>query len=239
MKLFKERYGYEINSLLKLFKVTRICEDSIEFKWGYISFNGWPQLKIDHTYEEGIPRLCFCLILIAFHVELPFIKQRYDDVNNSPTYGLEYHSNTLWWNWGLKSYNWDSPWSWDHISHEVMTNDGWVSCINEYLDRGDSSYKDLRIVETHPYTYVLNTGEVQKRKATIYQERRTWKWKWFKLLPYPKMVRTSINIDFDDEVGEGTGSWKGGTTGCGYDIKKGEPMLACLRRMESERKFSR
>lgn len=87
--------------------------------------------------------------------------------------------------------------------------------------------------EIHKYLYTLKSGEKQERKATIQREYREWRRFW---LPW-KMVRNSINIDFDDEVGERSGSWKGGTVGCGYDIESGETMLACLRRMEKERTF--
>lgn len=58
-------------------------------------------------------------------------------------------------------------------------------------------------------------------------------------LPFPRMIRNSIDVYFDGEVGKETGSWKGGTIGCDYDLKKGETMLECLRRMEVEREFSR
>jgi hypothetical protein len=51
-------------------------------------------------------------------------------------------------------------------------------------------------------------------------------------------VRTSIEVGFDDEVGERTGSWKGGTIGCGYDMLPDESAVQCLRRMERERKFT-
>ena len=49
--------------------------------------------------------------------------------------------------------------------------------------------------------------------------------------------RRSIDIDFNDEVGEETGSWKGGCTGCGYTMLDGELPEQTLRRMEKERKF--
>ena len=32
-------------------------------------------------------------------------------------------------------------------------------------------------------------------------------------------------------------SWKGGCTGCSYDMIEGETIKACLGRMERERKF--
>lgn len=87
-----------------------------------------------------------------------------------------------------------------------------------------------------PYTYTLKNGTVQNRKASVHIERRTYRRKWHWLLR-KRMVNTSISVDFDDEVGEETGSWKGGTVGCGYNLLPGETALECLRRMEKERIF--
>lgn len=46
-----------------------------------------------------------------------------------------------------------------------------------------------------------------------------------------------IDVDFDGEVGERTGSWKGGTVGCSYESRPGETPVQTLRRMERERRF--
>jgi len=232
--MFKEIYGYELHPFWKLLGVTRVCKTSIEFKWGYISFGHGPEFQLDHTYEYGVPRICMCLIWMAINIELPFLKQRYEDVNESPRYGFKYHSKGLWWHWRLKNWVFHMPWDWDHISHMVMTPTGWSKANT---DDYEPPYSDNRIVESYPYTYVLSSFEIQQRTATIYQERREWRWRWFKWLPFPRMIRTSIDVSFSDEVGEKTGSWKGGTVGCGYDILPNESMLRCLRRMERDRTF--
>ena len=69
------------------------------------------------------------------------------------------------------------------------------------------------------------------------QEDREWRWKLLFIWPYPRKIHRTIDVQFDDEVGEETGSWKGGTLGCGYTLKRGESMLQCLRCMEKERLF--
>ena len=51
------------------------------------------------------------------------------------------------------------------------------------------------------------------------------------------MERVNIDVQFDGEVGERSGSWKGGTVGCGYDKLPHESIEQCLRRMEKEREF--
>ena len=57
-------------------------------------------------------------------------------------------------------------------------------------------------------------------------------------LPWVKMERRVIEIEFDGEVGERTGSWKGGTVGCSYEMQEDETIEQCLRRMEREREFN-
>jgi len=96
---------------------------------------------------------------------------------------------------------------------------------------------DGRWVETYPYRYTLKSGKIQDRIATVYVEEREWRWRWFQKLAWPRKIHRSINVDFSDEVGERSGSWKGGTIGCGYDLMPEESAEDCLRRMELERKF--
>ena len=90
-----------------------------------------------------------------------------------------------------------------------------------------------------PYTYALRSGEVQERRATISVEELEHRRRWLMWCPLFALVRKSIKVEFSGEVGEGTGSWKGGTMGCGYEMKKGESPEDCLRRMERSRKFNR
>jgi hypothetical protein len=89
----------------------------------------------------------------------------------------------------------------------------------------------------HPYKYVLESGEVQDRIATVNIEEREWRWKWYIGLPFQKITRRTIDVSFDNEIGEEAGSWKGGCLGCGYEIRGKETYEQCLRRMERERKF--
>ena len=60
--------------------------------------------------------------------------------------------------------------------------------------------------------------------------------KWF---PFIKRYWTSIDVRFDNEIGEGVDTWKGGCTGCSYNLLEDETPEQCLRRMEIERKFER
>lgn len=135
------------------------------------------------------------------------------------------------------------PWSYDHCQTEFIDHEG------KFIQAPSSSdwfeqyrfTKNNKKYDTYSYTYIRKDGTVQNRKAKVSVERRTWWQRWFglgKKHMTPKKVRTSIDIAFDDEVGERTGSWKGGTVGCGYDLLPGETPYECLRRMEKERKFT-
>lgn len=136
---------------------------------------------------------------------------------SGPTYGFHFHSDGLWIHYGKShgkrgdpTLSINMPWAWKHRKHEVLTKP-----------------------EVYPYTYTLRSGEVQQRTATIQVETRLWTRYW---LPW-RMFKKSINIEFSDEVGERSGSWKGGCIGCSYDMLPNETPLDTLRRMELERKF--
>ena len=107
------------------------------------------------------------------------------------------------------------------------------------MDSFDARKEAERSVsETYDYTYTLKNGTVQKRKADVRVTRMEWRARWWPVI-HKRKVSTSINVTFDEEVGEGTGSWKGGCVGCGYEMNEAETPKECLRRMERERKFYR
>jgi hypothetical protein len=103
-----------------------------------------------------------------------------------------------------------------------------------YHDEPEGAYR-----QTFAYVYTLQSGEVQVREAAVTAERRTWCWRlfWKAGLWFPKRTRAYIDVAFSDEVGERTGSWKGGCVGASYELRRGESPEACLRRMERERVF--
>lgn len=136
--------------------------------------------------------------------------------------------------WGDCHWNWYLPWDLSHVLTEVRKPDGtWVKKVNSW----DEREPDGRWVGVYPYRYTTRRGEVQETTATVYVERMTWAWRWFKRLGWPRKVRTDLWIEFADEMGDARGSWKGGTIGCGWDLRKNETPEQSLRRMESVREF--
>jgi hypothetical protein len=169
-----------------------------------------------HEHRMGWVRLGFGLFDIAF--AFPWKWTVPDEGQCSgPTYGFAFFGDKLWFRFGKDTGRSrdprryvaiSMPWEWQHRLHEVL---------------GDS--------EAHPFRYVLKSGAVQDRIATIKPERRVWTRFWF---PWERENRY-ISIDFSDEVGERSGSWKGGVIGMSFDMQPGERPVDALRRMQRER----
>lgn len=181
-------------------------------------------------YHENFT-LIFSLIYFTIFLRLP--ERSYDWENWDRSWGVRYHDSAIWFHWGAKMKVFHMPWDWEHVRHEVMFKDGLRVPPGEPWETNDG-----RIVETFPYLYVLKNDEPQERNATIHTEEREWRWRWFTWLPFPRKIRRSISVDFDGEVGEKSGSWKGGVLGCGYDMFPGETPHMTLQRMQAHRIFN-
>jgi hypothetical protein len=156
--------------------------------------------------------------------------------------------SSLHLNWGADGKIIHLPWAWDWYRTSYLMSDGtWLhdSAIDRRLEKNWDQYRTIteRVAEDgwryeYPYTYRLRSGEEQHVTATV--TVRLWEWRRRMLRWSPSLAkkRQSIEVEFSDEVGERSGSWKGGTIGCGYDMKPGEEPLDTLRRMERERKFT-
>lgn len=180
-----------------------------------------PELNIEfpsdwHEQRRGWFRLGLGVLTVA--VSFPWSKVVPDEGQCSgPMYGFKFFEDILWIYYGKDTGRRGDPriaiympWHWKHQEHRVTSEK-----------------------EVHPYRYTLRNGTVQERTATIQAEYRRWTRYW-----WPRVMEVrAIDVQFSDEVGERTGSWKGGTIGCGYNMLPGESPLDTLRRMEAERKF--
>lgn len=222
-----------------------------EYNSKYLSFWFGSYFELTYAicgYFDNRPQITIALFFFHLVIKLPF-KNKWTDECDCPKWGISYHNDTLWIHkggsgngkGGSKWWTAYAPWSWQWYRTSYLRKDG--SWENEF--RGDkrmlhrNEWKDQWWSEKHPYIYVLRSGEVQNRIATITVDEREWRWHWFKWSSlFPQKIRTTISVEFDGEVGERTGSWKGGTIGCGYDLKKSESPYHCLKRMERERIFN-
>lgn len=197
-------------------------------------------------FEEG-----YSLDLFGLFIPLAFLDRLAREPNEMmERWGFTYFMRAIQCSWGCKCKCISMPWDLDHIKHEVRRPDGsWVPYVGSWevaqpikntdgmVVIGGGKEPDGREAFTFDYTYILKSGEVQHRIATIYVERREWRQKWLKWCPLFAKKRKSIDVSFNDEVGERTGSWKGGVMGTGYEMRKGETPEATLRRMECEHKM--
>ncbi len=180
--------------------------------------------------------------------------------------GVGIHSSAIWFYplpysmstttsdpWYRHTYCWNFPWQLDWWSTEVLEHKANLPCLAQTVWSENKKNRrrgfdmegmrtraeaELSVSQDYPYTYKRKSGEIQARTATVHVVRMTWRARWWPIIPR-QMVRTSIEVKFSDEVGEGIGTWKGGCIGCGYDMLPGETPLETLRRMERERIFKR
>jgi hypothetical protein len=234
----RELYSHDLGALPRFFwrliGLWGIQGESWRFKWGELSFRRLGLgLKYSIHHEDATINLH--LIWPAIYIKVPkLITDRPGTEDWNAAYGVNYHERAFQFYWRDKCKILHLPWDWQHVRHTYLKPDGSV-----HHHAGPSEYRPPEdTIEKHPYAYRLRSGGVQQRTASINGEEREWRWRWFTWLPFPPgRVKRSINIDFDAEVGERTGSWKGGCMGCGYDWRKGETMQEALKRMESERVF--
>lgn len=170
-------------------------------------------------HERRLGWITVGLGLVRIGVAFPWPWTVPDDFQCSgPTYGFTFFEDGLHLHWG-KCHGKRSdpmkivsmPWAWRHREHKVLSEP-----------------------MKHPYRYVFRDGTEQHRVATIKVETRRWTRPW---LPRERISR-AIDVKFDQEIGERTGSYKGGCVGCGYEMRPSETAVDTLRRMERERRFT-
>lgn len=209
----------------------------------FLGFNQ-PCLKFcPEFYFDGRAKLIVGFYFFELFISFPFGSGRNDDCEWRQ-YGFYFYGHnkmfdSVWICLGSKTKCFHMPWSWEWVrTSNLRTDYKWETSIRK--DRKsfyEDQWNDIILYETFPYTYTLKSGEVQHRTAKIKTEEWEWRWRWFTWLKHPRKISRSISIDFSDEVGERTGSWKGGCTGCSYELLPSETPEECLRRMEKERKF--
>ena len=210
--------------------------------------------------DNGIQFVC----CIPFIISLYLTFDRVMKCGKETELGFSIHDSTFYlytfsfrneWNsrdpWWRKGWSWSFPWTYDWYSTEVLDNSPMGRQESLWIDKRrkgkkgdvfarmhDQDAVSKTVQKTWPYRYVRKNGEVQEREATIHAERMTWRMKWWPLLPFTKSS-TSICVKFNEEIGEGVSSWKGGCVGSGYNMLPDETPFQCLARMERERKFDR
>lgn len=210
----------------------------------------WPRASVGArvTYQAGDSAaerfLWFGLGLVQFFIPIG-LSQADWDFGDEPQWGLDLSREFgIVVHWGQRRWQWDWPFHTILLDRSYATADGLCAIPdidfrkmperedgNPFWNRPGADY------ETHDYTYTLRSGNVQRRRATILRERTTRGRHVLSRLGWLSRVSYSIDVKFDGEVGERSGSWKGGTVGCGHTMLPDETAIDALRRMERERKF--
>jgi hypothetical protein len=215
--------------------------------------------NFDHPiiFKRTCHGMCFNYDLIVIGIK-PFImyfktKRLHDTTSlkdkDSYKYGFDFYTNKNYdffdFNcyWFQKSFCFYFPWfTWQWESTEILDDKKNVlyvdnkhnKTINTFIKMSVKNAIKEKFQKIFDYKYILKNGTVQERTATVNVSRMTHHRKWF---PWIKRSRETIDVKFSDEIGEKTGSWKGGVIGCGYVILPNETVEECLRRMEKERIF--
>ncbi len=198
---------------------------------------------------------------IGFHFDIPFLVSFYlqlFEIKREPEdmwdyWGFTTHASgcgntvpdSVHFGWGDKTRLFYMPWSWEHYRTSYLLPDGqsWAHFIDKKMkhlkgiERLDLQNSTERWKEVHSYQYTLNSGEVQDRIATIEVSESEFRRRWLMWCPLFARVKRWMDFEFSQEVGERSGSWKGGCIASSYELKDGETPLQCLRRMEKERTF--
>ena len=198
------------------------------------------------SYFDNRAHIAICLFWVSFYINLP-IYSTWDECEY-PEYGFYYFENSLVLEYGYGHKNKKfihMPWELDWVRTSRYKKDGtWEHEVKggprkEYNEQQDIWDWYFIWTKRYPYHYVTKGGTVQDTMATVKIEEREWRPRWFKWTKLFAKVNTTIAVEFDDEMGNRRGSWKGGTTGCSYTMLPGETPYATLKRMERERSFCR
>jgi hypothetical protein len=168
---------------------------------------------------------------------------------DAPRYGISYHNDTFWIHYGAdKWYTIDMPWQWEIVRHDLLLPDGsvyhrnkypvytlsqkknhvsWYDVFEKYCQEKNAQVEVAKFVDLIHHT---RRGARQSATIRLAGEEREWRWKWFKWLPFPRMIQRTVNCDSDVELGEKVGSWKGGLMGWSCEWRKDESMRAAFNR---------
>lgn len=223
----------------------------LRFRWGLEVSRGWG-LGFELCLFDDPPSYSLHIRPIYGNIFLRLpIRARREPAEMMESWGFSWRwfdldGSTIHLHWGARTKIIEMPWRYKYAGKEILLRDGsWrpeVSISMTAINSGTpyDSYSDPLPdvhVEEHPYHYLLNDGTAQHVTAKVTVERTTirrprWLFNWSR-------VTRSIAVSFSEGIGEGAGSWKGGTTGCWYEQRRGEQPRDTLRRMQRERRFGR
>lgn len=231
----KTVYKHEFNRWQRFLEKTlgmwRINQDSIDFKWGYFAPRWGFELVIGRgSYFDRRYCLSFCLGWGHFSIKFP-CKTSLQEGCDPPRYGIAAHHGTLWvykggeYDNSIGQVTRNAWWTWDlpfitlsHVDSYMDTAHGWVK-DNVVSDHVKAQYYTL------PVKYVTKRGQLQRATATFHKTKSVFSRKW---LPFYRKTIWGVRVDFDTEIGEGVGSFKGGTLSIRTTLPSDMPPVEAL-----------
>ena len=210
-------------------------------RWGEWSWRWGLTLELANIGDDHGWSLIVQCVYGKAYISLPFLPAR-EPEDSMESWGFSWRWETdtrganIHLNWRDRCKILHLPWDYGScIRHDMLCADGvWRKYVGSWQwEEGDP--EPAR--ETHPYRYVCRNGTVQNVSATITVDEMEWRWRALWWFPWFGKIQRTVNVEFDQEVGERRGSWKGGCTGCDYEMRRGETPLETLRRMQRDRRF--
>lgn len=215
--------------------------DKYEFTTGWSGFTlCYKEAEIDEKAYIQIYFIWGKLFWYLSKKTKPYIRGEYD-YDEPKQWGISYYKETpaIYVKWGKYHKFFDMPWSYDWIRTSNLRKDNtWENETkgNRKDFYNQTKWEDILFKEDYDYTYILNNGQTQNVIATIGVTEREWRMKFLKWTKFYNKVHRDIDVSFSSEIGERSGSYKGGVVGKGYIMILGETPLQTLRRMEREYK---
>ena len=227
----------------------------------------WKEADYDESKASiNLCFLWFHLYIYTSQKYAIYTKENFDYNKGEREYGIKIHNDKLWIYYGLKTKSFEFPYTYRFIRHSVLRKDGnWehdYSKIGRKVYRISDNYYDSYVMidgsikkeynksfwekkwdnillkQIFDYTYILKNGNVQKRKATVKVKELEWRRYFLIWFKWKAKVNKCIDIEFDNEVGEKSGSWKGGVIGTSYHfLNDSETIEECFRRFEKNKKL--
>jgi hypothetical protein len=231
----------------------------LRFRWLDVAPAWGIGLSVANFGDEHGWNIHVTALAVSIYLRLPLPKREpkgemLDKWGFDWKWGREWGWGDLFLDWGSRSKIVHMPWHPTWVRTSLLLADGtWIhetrmrreGFPNYPVVKGERrpfwTWHDVKRQfawsETYPYRYVLRSGEVQDRQATVRVEEREWR-PWCLLwLPLAGWRQRVIDISFDKEVGERSGSWKGGVMGCGFELRPQEMPREALARMERTQKL--
>ena len=181
----KNLYGNDVPKWLRKIGCYRIQSDTYSFHWGEFTKRFGLSIGYNVYYQENESFFHLLFIWGSTHIKLPiFIKNKKS--MRTENYGISlYENDSVHLSWRYKYKIIHFPWSWSHVRSSFLNKDGTLH--HNYI-----SYEPTptEIVSKHNYVYVLNSGKIQERIATIHGSEMEWRWICFKKFSFgPKSIK--------------------------------------------------